>query len=63
MANHDDDSVLIEMIRMGNAVKVVAVDPKTGIEASIVGPPSAGEETLKRNAIRKLEYVFAKGSR
>ncbi len=52
--------VIIEIQQIGNAVKVTAVDPETQIEVSIVGPPSAGEEMLKRTAIRKLEYVLNK---
>ncbi len=52
--------VIIEFHRVGNAVKVSAVDPVSKVEVSIVGPPDAGEETLKRTAIRKLEYVLDK---
>ncbi len=52
--------VLIEIIQLGGSVKVSAIDPVTGIEVSIVGPPSAGEETLKRTAVNKLIYVLAK---
>lgn len=52
--------VLFEFIRMGQAVKVNAIDPETGIEVSMVGDPKAGTETLKRLATRKLEYVIAK---
>ncbi len=52
--------VIIEIQQIGNAVKVTAVDPETQIEVSIFGPPSAGEEMLKRTAIRKLEYVLNK---
>jgi Domain of unknown function (DUF6898) len=52
--------VLIEMIQVGNAVKVTAIDPVSGIEASIVGSPSMSEEILKRNAVRKLNYVLKK---
>ena len=55
--------VIIEFHRIGNSVKVTAVDPESQIEVSIVGPPRAGEELLKRTAIRKLEYVLAKGRR
>mgnify|MGYP006982484337 CR=1 FL=1 len=44
--------VIIEIQQIGNAVKVTAVDPETQIEVSIVGPPSAGEEMLKRTAIQ-----------
>lgn len=52
--------VLIEFARSGNAVKVTAIDPITFTEASIVGPADAGEETLRRHAVRKLIYVMNK---
>ena len=52
--------VYIEFQQVGNSVKVTAIDPVTYTEVSIVGPPSAGEETLKRNAINKLRYVLSK---
>lgn len=52
--------VLYEFIPVGNAVKVSAIDPVSGTEISIVGDPKAGQETLKRIARRKLEYVIAK---
>ncbi len=54
------NEVIIEFQQIGNAVKVSAVDPESQIEVSIVGPPGAGEEILKRTAIRKLEYVLNK---
>ena len=57
------NEVIIEFLRIGNAVKVTAVDPESLIEVSIVGPPDAGEEMLKRTAIRKLEYVIDKNRR
>lgn len=60
MAKKTGGEVLIEIIQMGASVKVSAVDPATGTEVSIVGPPSAGEETLKRNAVNKLNYVLAR---
>jgi hypothetical protein len=52
--------VIFEFLRVGTAVKVTAVDVATGIEASIVGDPAAGETALKRLARQKLEYVRAK---
>ena len=52
--------VIIEFHQVGNAVKVTACDPDTLLEVSIVGAPGAGQETLKRTAIRKLEYVLEK---
>ena len=51
---------LIEFVPQGDYVKVSAVDPVTKIEVSIVGDPASGEETLKRTAVRKLEYVLRK---
>ena len=54
------NEVIIEFQQIGNAVKVTAVDPESLIEVSIVGPSGAGEEILKRTAIRKLEYVIEK---
>lgn len=52
--------VLIEFQQIGNAVRVTAVDPETLTAATIMGPPSAGQEMLKRNAINKLNYVLSK---
>jgi hypothetical protein len=52
--------VIFEFVRIGNAVKVTAVDVESGIEAVIVGDPAAGEPALKRLAKRKLDYVMAK---
>ena len=60
MAEEPGKEVLLELYQIGNAVKVTAVDPEIGTEVSIVGDPSAGEEILKRTAIRKLEYVLRK---
>ncbi len=57
------NEVIIEFHQIGNSVKVSAIDPETLVEVSIVGPPDAGEETLKRTAIRKLEYVIDKNRR
>ncbi len=57
------DEVLIEFLPCGRYVKVSAVDPKTLTEVSIVGDPAAGEEGLKRQAARKLEYVLKRRKR
>ncbi len=61
------DEVLLEFTRVGNAIKVCAVDPKTRTEVVIQGPATAGQETLRRTAINKLRYVlqrdYQKGSR
>ena len=52
--------VLVEFQQIGNAVKVTAMDTKSMVEVSIMGPATAGEEILKRNVINKLNYVLSK---
>ncbi len=52
--------VIIEFHRVGNAVKVTAADPVTLVEVSIVGSPASSEDTLRRAALGKLDYVLAK---
>ena len=55
--------VILEFQRIGNSVKVTAVDPETLVEVSIVGAASAGQEALRRAAVRKLEYVLGRRKR
>lgn len=52
--------VIFEFFPVGNLVKVSAMDTQTLTEVSIQGPASAGEEILKRNALKRLEYVMKK---
>ena len=52
--------VIIEFFPVGALVKVSAMDTQTLTEISIQGPKSAGEEVLKQNAIKRLEYVLKK---
>lgn len=52
--------VLVEFQQIGNAVKVTAMDTKSMVEVSIMGPATAGEEILKCNVINKLNYVLSK---
>ncbi len=56
-------NVIIEFIPVGAYVKVSAVDPVTLTEVSIVGDPHAGEARLKREVVRRLEYVLARKGR
>ena len=50
--------ILFEFHKSGNYVRVVAIDPKSGVEVTMVGSVRYGAETLKRNAARKLAYVI-----
>lgn len=54
-----DEGVYIECVLHGSLMKVTALDPSTGIEASVFGPANA-RETLKRNAVAKLVWVLKK---
>jgi hypothetical protein len=52
--------IYVEFVMLGNAVKATAIDPDTGLEASIVGPARAAQSTLAHAARRKLEYLQKK---
>jgi hypothetical protein len=55
-----EEGYIIEFHRIGNAVKVSAMDPATLTEVSIVGAPGVGDSELTRLVVRKLEYMLAK---
>ncbi len=63
MSSINDNRVIVEFIKVGNYIKVSAVDPVSLLEVSIVGDPASGEELLKRTALNKLRYVMAKNSK
>ena len=63
MTQQSGREVLIEFHQVGNSVKVTAVDATTLVEVSIVGAANAGQELLKRMAVRKLDYVINKRSK
>ena len=50
--------VLFEFVVRGNFVKVMAVDPVTGTEVSIVGDSRASKSTLEKVATKKLVMVL-----
>jgi hypothetical protein len=54
--------IFVEFVILGNSIKATAIDPETGLEASIVGPANAPRHTLTEAARRKLEYVAKKKS-
>ena len=54
--------IYVEYRVQGNVVKVTAIDPGTGTEASIMGPASAPRAPLTDAAVRKLKFVLAKKS-
>jgi hypothetical protein len=50
----------IDFQQISISIEMTAIPPATYPEVSFVGPPSIGEETLKRNVINKLHYVLSK---
>lgn len=52
--------VIIEFMPVGQVVRVSAMDVKTLTEAVISGPANTPESILKRNAMKRLEYVLRK---
>ena len=52
--------VIIEFHPVGMYVKVSAMDTQSLTEVSIQGAASASEAILRRNAIKRLEYVLKK---
>lgn len=52
--------VIFEFFPVGNLVRVSAMDTRTLTEIVIQGPASASEDVLKRNALKRLEYVLRK---
>ncbi|MBS0274528.1 MAG: hypothetical protein JSR55_09010 [Proteobacteria bacterium] len=52
--------VYVEFIVQGAFIKATAIDSKTGMEASIIGPVTASRADLSAAALRKLEYILKK---
>ena len=52
--------ILIEMIPLGDYMRVTAVDTASMTEVFIQGPRNAMQQVLKNNVLRRLEYVLRK---
>jgi hypothetical protein len=52
--------VILEYAQVGQIMRVSAIDVSSLTEISTQGPVSAGQEVLKRNALKRLEYVLKK---
>ena len=52
--------VILEFQQIGQIVKVTAMDVASLTEISIQGPANAGQEMLRRNAVKRLAYVLRK---
>ena len=52
--------IIVEIVNVGNVVKVTAVCEDTGREVSMVGDPRVSKAELERIAINKLKFVMRK---
>lgn len=52
--------VLFEFQRLGNILRVSALDPVSNTEITMIADPRQGPETIKALAARKLAYVIEK---
>lgn len=61
MKSNLDEGYIVEFIRVGDYVKVSAIDPKTGIEACIMTPVQGVTQKQRQDlAVQKLKYVINK---
>lgn len=60
--NADDASreVYFEFTAIGSIVKVTAIDSRTGLEVSIMGPARTPQAELERIALQKLKAQLAR---
>jgi hypothetical protein len=54
----DEDDVLLEFQRIGNYMKAIAIDARTGTEVSVAGPATGSRELLTRTVVNKLRFVL-----
>lgn len=52
--------VLFEFSRVGNVMRVTAIDVDSNTEIVIAGPATAPQAALQNTALQKLRYVLAK---
>ncbi|HWA68565.1 MAG TPA: hypothetical protein VG821_01875 [Rhizomicrobium sp.] len=49
--------IFVEFVVMGNTLKATAIDPDSGLEASVIGPANAPQAAMADAARRKLNYL------
>ena len=52
--------VIFEFQPIGNIMRVTAMDVASLTEITLQGPLNAGEEVLRQNALRRLEFTLRK---
>ena len=52
--------IFVEFVILGNSVKATAIDPNSGLEASVIGPANAPRHAMADAAKRKLDFLQKK---
>jgi hypothetical protein len=60
MPDPEQREILLEYTRIGNSVRVVAVDAETGTEVTFQAPLHTSSAEMQRTAVSKLKYVMGK---
>jgi hypothetical protein len=53
---HSEQRVFFEFTRLGQQVRVAAIDEATGTEVVIICPPQLGQPQMQRMALQKLRH-------
>lgn len=56
----DKGSIYIEILPVGHALEIAAIDSETGREVRFVAPKTATEDEIKQLARAKMDYVMRK---
>jgi hypothetical protein len=54
--------IFVEFVILGNSLKATAIDPDSGLEASVIGPANAPHHAMAEAARNKLNYMARKKS-
>ena len=54
------ERAIIEFHRIGNSVKVSAIDTVSHVEVSIIAPANCSERQMSDAVMKKLQYVLAR---
>jgi hypothetical protein len=54
--------IFVEFVILGNSIKATAIDPESGLEASVIGPANAPRHAMAEAARNKLNYLARKKS-
>jgi hypothetical protein len=61
MTRQRENQIIFEITRLGDYVKVSAIDPMTSIEVSVMGPAKGSLEAVKQVALQKLRRAIERG--